>query len=237
MANGFGHPEFLAFKPYDFKAANEDYMANHFNKSNMVVAARSRVGIITCCDARCDPDQFFRLGENEAWIIRNGGGRTATMDVLRTIASIEILSDIKELKVIHHTDCGALRFHDDFIRGGISNNDPRMKDGPFLNGAKQWAEALTYYPFQWKKGETERETLERSVVEDVHFLRYHPLIKPSIPVTGWIFNQDNGAVEEVDCGLQDGRDPEQIELLKEQVSKTLDGDMKDILEKLGKTYH
>ncbi|KAH0841661.1 hypothetical protein AYO21_01105 [Fonsecaea monophora] len=237
MAKGLGHPEFQAFRPYDFKAANEDYMENVFSKPNMIVGAKSRVGIITCCDARSSPDQFFRMGENEAFVIRNGGGRTATMDVLRTIASIEVLSDIKELKVIHHTDCGALWCSDDFIRSMIINNDPTMKDGPFLEGSKQWAEALTYYAFSWKEGETERQVLERSVVEDVQFLRSHPLIKPSIPITGWIFNQGNGAVEEVDCGLVDGRDPRQIELLKEQLSKTLNGEAKNIIADIGKTAH
>jgi carbonic anhydrase len=103
MATGLGHDEFLAFAPYDFKSANEDYARNFFHKENMVAGARSRVGIITCCDARCSPDQFFRLGENEAFVIRNGGGRTASADVLRTIAVIEIVSEIRELKVIHHT--------------------------------------------------------------------------------------------------------------------------------------
>lgn len=103
MAKGLGHPEFNAFKPYDFTAANKKYADSIFNKKDFVVGARSRVGIICCCDARCSPDHFFDLPENEAFIIRNGGGRTASTDVLRTIASIEILSDIKELKVIHHT--------------------------------------------------------------------------------------------------------------------------------------
>lgn len=103
MAKGLGHAEFQAFKPYDFAAANKDYVTNKFQKQKMIVGARSRVGIITCCDARCSPDQFFNMEQNEAFVIRNGGGRTASLDVLRTIASIEISSDIKELKVVHHT--------------------------------------------------------------------------------------------------------------------------------------
>ena len=103
MAKGLGHPEVQPFKPYNFAAANKDYVNNVFSEPNMIVGARSRVGIITCCDARCSPDHFFQLKTNEAFIIRNGGGRTASLDVLRTIASIEILSDIKELKIIHHT--------------------------------------------------------------------------------------------------------------------------------------
>ena len=123
----------------------------------------------------------------------------------------------------------------------ITQNDPNAKDGPFLNGSKQWAEGLTYHAFSWKEGDTEREVLERSVVEDVQFLRSHPLIKPSIPITGWIFNQDNGAVEEIDCGLQDGRDPNQIEQLKQQLrdqfSRSVNGEMEHLVAKIGKTSH
>jgi carbonic anhydrase len=98
-----GHPQINPYKPYDFDAANKNYVENVFDEPDMVVGARSRVGIITCCDARCSPDHFFQLKPNEAFVIRNGGGRTATDDVIRTLTGIQILSDISELKVIHHT--------------------------------------------------------------------------------------------------------------------------------------
>jgi carbonic anhydrase len=74
-----------------------------FKDQDPPVGASSRVGIITCCDARSSPDHFFQLNHNQAFIIRNGGGRTSPPDVIRTLASIEILSDIKEIMVIHHT--------------------------------------------------------------------------------------------------------------------------------------
>lgn len=94
-----------------------------------------------------------------------------------------------------------------------------MKDGAFLEGAEQWANAMPFVPFDWKEGETERQALDRSVVEDVLFLRRHPLIKPSIPLTGWVYNGSTGAVEPIDCGLQHGIDPKQLEQLKEQLAK------------------
>ncbi len=98
-----GHPIVTPYTPFDFEAANKRYVENVFSDPDMIVGSRSRVGIITCCDARCSPDQFFQLTPNEAFIIRNGGGRTATDDVIRTLTGIQVLSDIKELKVIHHT--------------------------------------------------------------------------------------------------------------------------------------
>jgi carbonic anhydrase len=110
-----------------------------------------------------------------------------------------------------------------------------MKDGPFLRESKLWADALAYQSFSWSEGETERQVLDRSVVEDVQFLRRHPLIKPSIPITGWVFNQDTGEVEEIDCGLKDGLDLGQIQQLKDQF-KTLPATAPSGLP-LGKTAH
>jgi carbonic anhydrase len=97
-----GHPETNPYQEYDFQAANEHY-AKHSHKPDPIVGARSRVGIITCADARCIPERFFELTENEAFVIRNGGGRTATEDVIRTLLLIQALSEVKELKVVHHT--------------------------------------------------------------------------------------------------------------------------------------
>lgn len=98
-----------------------------------------------------------------------------------------------------------------------------MKDGPFLKESKQWAESTTYLSFNWSEGESEREVLDRSVVEDVQFLRRHPLIKPSIPITGWVFNQDTGECEEIDCGLEQGLDAMQIHALKSQFTNVVNG--------------
>jgi carbonic anhydrase len=97
-----GHPETNPYQEYDFQAANEHY-AKHSHKPDPIVGARSRVGIITCTDARCIPEKFFELTENEAFVIRNGGGRTATEDVIRTLLLIQVLSEVKELKIVHHT--------------------------------------------------------------------------------------------------------------------------------------
>lgn len=74
-------------------------------------------------------------------------------------------------------------------------------------------------PYDWKEGETERQALDRSVVEDVRFLRRHPLIKPAIPITGWVYDGVTGLVEEIDCGLENGVDIAQLKLLEAQLAK------------------
>jgi hypothetical protein len=43
------------------------------------------------------------MKENEAFVIRNGGGRPAPEDVIRSLTLIQILSEVKELKIVHHT--------------------------------------------------------------------------------------------------------------------------------------
>jgi carbonic anhydrase len=99
---GKGHDRTNAYSPYDFEGANKHY-ATHVHKPDPIVGARSRVGIICCCDARCIPERFFNLTENEAFVVRNGGGRTASEDVIRSVLLVSVLSEIKELKVVHHT--------------------------------------------------------------------------------------------------------------------------------------
>ena len=94
-----------------------------------------------------------------------------------------------------------------------------MKDGAFLEGAAEWAQSMAFVPFDWQEGETERQCLDRSVVQDVQFLRWHPLIKPSIPITGWVYDGATGGVEEIKCGLENGVDPKQLDLLREQLQK------------------
>ena len=130
-------------------------------------------------------------------------------------------------------DCGALSCSDEWIRSKITKNDPTMKDGPFLKESKQWADSMTYQSFSWSEGESERDVLDRSVVEDVQFLRQHPLIKPSIPITGWVFNQDTGECEEIDCGLKNGLDMMQIQVLKNQVANGANGSASNF--EIGKT--
>lgn len=122
-------------------------------------------------------------------------------------------------------DCGSLSCSNEWIKAKIAENDPEMKDGPFLSGAHMWAQSLAFLPFDWKEGESERQVLERSVVEDVQFLRNHPLIKPIIPITGWIFNQETGEVEEVDCGLENGLSLGLIQKLKEQIGTKVHGEI------------
>jgi carbonic anhydrase len=100
---GQGHDHTTPYSPYDFRAGNERFIASPSFEPDMMVGARSRTGIVTCCDARCNPEHFFSMDMNEAFVIRNGGGRTAEESVIRTLALVQVLSEVKEVMVVHHT--------------------------------------------------------------------------------------------------------------------------------------
>jgi carbonic anhydrase len=94
------------------------------------------------------------------------------------------------------TDCSALKFDRQLVRDIITQNDPNAPGGPFKEGALTWAESLPILAIT--EGGTERERLERSVRDDVRFLREHPLWKPKMAVTGWIYDLHTRLAERVD---------------------------------------
>jgi carbonic anhydrase len=80
----------------------------------------------------------------------------------------------------------------------IAKNDPNVPGGPWKDGPRSsWAESMTFLPFPG--ADSERERVEKSVVLDVQYLQSHPLIKPTVKLTGYVYDLHTGKVEEVDC--------------------------------------
>jgi carbonic anhydrase len=208
-----------AYKAYDFDGRNKDYSENKYPVADPVVGERSGSGILCCSDPRCAPEAFFKLTEQEAFVIRNEGGRAGDPGVIRTVLLIDALitgagAYVQELKVIHHTgkpaahkqsssfdqatnlDCAVLQHTEQEILDIIKENDPNAPGGPWKPGAFAYAEAVALIPFP--KGGTEKERLEKSVKQDVKFLRAHPLLRPRTAITGWIYDIKTGVVEKLD---------------------------------------
>src|SRR4051794_21369892 len=99
-----GRPKVDAPVPYDFVHANEEYIkgARNIGPSDLTRGPRTYTAIVSCIDSRATPEHWFRLRPNEAWSIRNGGGRTNDAGVLRTLMILQALSEVKEVKVVHH---------------------------------------------------------------------------------------------------------------------------------------
>jgi len=72
------------------------------------------VAILTCIDARIDPDKIFDLAPGDANVVRNAGGRAA--DAIRSLAISQELLGTREIIVLHHTDCGLHAFTTEQIR-------------------------------------------------------------------------------------------------------------------------
>jgi carbonic anhydrase len=136
-----------------------------------------RVAVLACMDARLDPARILGLGEGEAHVIRNAGGRAA--DAIRSLVISQRLLGTTAIAVIHHTDCGMLTFDNTTIRARIRqelSTDPGSID---------------FLPF---------DDIETSVRDDLATLRASPLIAPGTDIRGFVYDVKTGGLAEVSTG-------------------------------------
>lgn len=101
---------------------------------------------------------------------------------LRSIIISQRLLGTKDVLVIHHSDCGMLTFSDEQLRSKVIDAHP---------GDTKVSEAvndLQFGPFP---------DLDRSVKDDVAFLKNHPLVLKEGNITGWVYEVETGKVREV----------------------------------------
>ena len=81
-----------------------------------------KLAIVACMDARLDPAAVLGLELGDAHVIRNAGG-VITDDEIRSLAISQNLLGTEEIVLIHHTDCGMLKFTDEEFKrrtgGGV----------------------------------------------------------------------------------------------------------------------
>ena len=66
-----------------------------------------RLAIVTCMDARIDPNPALGLAIGDAHVIRNAGA-TVCDDVLRSLVLSQRLLGTRAVRVVGHTSCGLL---------------------------------------------------------------------------------------------------------------------------------
>ena len=93
--------------------ANEAFAAA-FDGRELARPPRRRLAILTCMDARLDPERFLGLELGDAHVVRNAGAR-ASDDAIRSLLISTWLLGTREILVIHHTDCGLATTTDDEI--------------------------------------------------------------------------------------------------------------------------
>lgn len=158
----------------EFLATNAQYAAT-FSKGDLPMPPARRAAILVCMDARIDPAKALGLGEGDAHVIRNAGGR-ATDDALRSLVISSQLLGTREFVVIHHTDCGMLTFTNQELHAQLRRD----------LGAD--ATAIDFLPFS---------DVEESVRQDVAIIRSSPLIPQDISVRGFVYDVRSGSVREI----------------------------------------
>jgi carbonic anhydrase len=174
-------------------SANRVYRENFGAKGQLAMPPARRLAVLTCMDARLDPARFAGLGEGDAHVIRNAGGR-ASDDAIRSLVISYKLLGTREWFVIHHTDCGMETFTDEIIRGLLSQSLEQAvidSEGWHDHGQGPGSDAGEYIDWLTIKD------LNASVVTDVRRIRKHPLVPPTIPIYGYIYEVTTGALFEV----------------------------------------
>jgi carbonic anhydrase len=159
------------------RARTESPIANHLD-----LRPSLRIAIVTCMDARLDVFKALGLKDGEAHVLRNAGG-VVTDDVIRSLAISQRLLQTESVMVIHHTDCGMEKLTDDGFRAE-------------LQAATGIAPSFAIESFT---------DLEADVRQSVARLRHSPFLLHRDRIRGFIYDVDDHALVEVDCGSGEDR--------------------------------
>jgi len=182
-------------------SANREYAAIFGDKANLPLPPGRRFAILTCMDARLNPAKYAGLAEGDTHVIRNAGGR-ASDDAIRSLVISYKLLGTREWFVIHHTDCGMQLFTDSIIRELLTNSletavidENGWRDVGQGSGSTE-GEFVDWLTFK---------DLAESVFVDVKRIRNHPLVPPTIPIYGFIYDVKTGQLIEVPSATEVGR--------------------------------
>ncbi|KAG5728577.1 hypothetical protein E4T56_gene19617 [Termitomyces sp. T112] len=163
----------------EFPQRNRKYAAT-FDKGGLPLPPAKQFIVVTCIDARVEPASQLGIELGDAHVIRNAGG--CAKDAIRSIIISQRLLGTREIAIFHHTGCGMLTFTTDHLRRIVKEADP---------GNTAIAQAVDQIHF------LEFSDLEKSVKDDVEFLKEHPLVLKDTIVTGWIYHVETGKVSQI----------------------------------------
>jgi carbonic anhydrase len=153
--------------------ANNHRYAESFN-GPLPLPPSKHLAVVACMDARLNVYGALGLNEGEAHVIRNAGG-VVTADEIRSLAISERLLGTEEIILIHHTDCGMLRFTDDEFKAGIQQE---------IGIKPEWAaEAFS--------------DLAEDVRQSIARVKASPFIPKTDSVRGFVFDVATGRLDEV----------------------------------------
>ncbi|MEJ7839247.1 MAG: carbonic anhydrase [Thermomicrobiales bacterium] len=149
-----------------------------FNYGHLPRRPSREVAVLTCIDARVDLYALLGLKPGEANLVRTAGGRAA--DAVRSLVVATTLLGIREIAVVHHTDCGLVAFTNEDIRAKLAADV-----GPEAAAA---AEHVDFLPIT---------DLDASVLEDITLLRTTPMIAEDIDIRGFVYHVESGHLREI----------------------------------------
>ncbi|WP_099332048.1 beta-class carbonic anhydrase [Actinomyces minihominis] len=160
---------------------NAKYVATFPYSPEMGPRSTRHIAVLTCMDCRLEPGPSMGIQIPEGNVLRNAGGR-ASDDALRSLVISVRLLGVREIFVVHHSDCGMFKYSDQGIVDLLTSADPSFAEE---------AAAIS-----WQTIDDEVE----SVREDVRTIRDYALIPNSIPVHGLILDPKSGKLTVIEDG-------------------------------------
>jgi carbonic anhydrase len=148
--------------------------AKQFDKGDLPLLPRRKLAIVACMDARLLPARLFGLEEGDAHVIRNAGG-VVTDEEIRSLAISQRLLHTEEIILVHHTDCGMLKFTDDEFERALERD----------TGVKPDWSAQSFPDLD--------EDVRRSIAK----IKDSPFIPHKHSVRGFVYEVETGALREV----------------------------------------
>jgi carbonic anhydrase len=133
-----------------------------------------RLAVVACMDSRLDVHGALGLSVGDAHVMRNAGG-VVTDDMIRSLVISQRLLGTREIILIHHTDCGMLKFTEDEMKDAIEA-DTGLRP--------PWATEAFLSP-------------DRSVRNSIARLRTSPFVPHTDRIRGFVFDIGAGLLCEV----------------------------------------
>ena len=156
----------------DLLKNNESY-ANAF-KGGLPMPPAKKVAVVACMDARLHVSAILGLKEGDAHVIRNAGG-VVSQDVIRSLTISQRLLGTEEIILLHHTDCGMLTFKDDDLRSKIED-ETGIRPGFAFDAFSD---------------------LQKDIRSSVGRIKSSPFIPKKDKIRGFVFDVNNGRLNEV----------------------------------------
>jgi carbonic anhydrase len=159
----------------DAVIANRKYVARHDRK--LAQRPAPKIAVVTCMDPRLSnlPD-ILGLPHADLDVIRTGGP-AVTDDVLAELVVSTRVLGTTEIMLLDHTGCGFTTFTDAELNAKLAASTGDASPSP-----------MCFFSYQDPEQHT-REQIER--------VRSHPWIAKDVPVRGFVFDMETGALREV----------------------------------------